>query len=334
MAGRAQDEGLRAGRKLRWAWRLLGVFWALSLTAGAGLLGALAWLGAPEATAQSPAMSAEAVRPPVASPIAQPGAALLEASADIASGQLPRIGPDGTPPMRAYAAHFDVTDQRPRVALLVAGIGTNLAESAAAVTGLPPAVSLAVSPYASRLAPVLAEARAAGHELLVSLPLEPQSYPLNDPGHHALLTGASLARNAQLLDWALTRFTGYVGATGALGELRGERFAAAGEQMERVFDTLAQRGLLYVDPRPNARRIAGPQNAAVAYRGVDLVVDDPGGQEAVDAALARLDDGSYGYCEETGEPISLKRLDARPIATLSIEAQERHERRERVYRDD
>jgi DnaK suppressor protein len=54
----------------------------------------------------------------------------------------------------------------------------------------------------------------------------------------------------------------------------------------------------------------------------------------IDAALGRIDDGTYGYCEETGEPISLKRLDARPIATLSIEAQERHERREKVYRDD
>src|SRR3712207_891454 len=54
----------------------------------------------------------------------------------------------------------------------------------------------------------------------------------------------------------------------------------------------------------------------------------------IDAALSRIEDGSYGYCEETGEPISLKRLDARPIATLSLEAQERHERRERVYRDD
>ncbi len=54
----------------------------------------------------------------------------------------------------------------------------------------------------------------------------------------------------------------------------------------------------------------------------------------IDAAIARLDDGTYGYCEETGEPISLKRLDARPIATLSVEAQERHERRERVYRDE
>ena len=54
----------------------------------------------------------------------------------------------------------------------------------------------------------------------------------------------------------------------------------------------------------------------------------------IDEALGRIDDGTYGYCEETGEPISLRRLEARPIATFSVEAQERHERRERIYRDD
>ena len=54
----------------------------------------------------------------------------------------------------------------------------------------------------------------------------------------------------------------------------------------------------------------------------------------IDAALARIDEGTYGFCEETGEPISIKRLEARPIATLSIEAQERHERREKVFRED
>jgi len=54
----------------------------------------------------------------------------------------------------------------------------------------------------------------------------------------------------------------------------------------------------------------------------------------INAALARIEDGSYGYCEETGEPIGLRRLEARPIATLSLEAQERHERRERVFRED
>jgi DnaK suppressor protein len=54
----------------------------------------------------------------------------------------------------------------------------------------------------------------------------------------------------------------------------------------------------------------------------------------IDAALERIEDGTYGYCEETGEPIGVKRLDARPIATLSVEAQERHEKREKIYRDE
>ena len=54
----------------------------------------------------------------------------------------------------------------------------------------------------------------------------------------------------------------------------------------------------------------------------------------IDAALQRIEDNTYGYCEETGDPISLKRLEARPIATLSVEAQERHEKREKVYRDE
>ena len=54
----------------------------------------------------------------------------------------------------------------------------------------------------------------------------------------------------------------------------------------------------------------------------------------IDSALRRMDEGTYGFCEETGEPITLRRLEARPVATLSLEAQERHERRERVYRDE
>lgn len=73
-----------------------------------------------------------------------------------------------------------------------------------------------------------------------------------------------------------------------------------------------------------------------ADRSLDLRARDRQGKllAKIDAALARIEDKTYGYCEETGEPISLQRLDARPIATLSLEAQERHERRERVYRDD
>ena len=102
-----------------------------------------------------------------------------------------------------------------------------------------------------------------------------------------------MAVNGQRLDWALTRFSGYVGATGALGAMRGERFAAASDQMEPVLDVLAQRGLLYVDARPNARRPAWQSagQSKSAYRGIDLVIDDRvgAGAEALDAALARLE---------------------------------------------
>lgn len=71
-------------------------------------------------------------------------------------------------------------------------------------------------------------------------------------------------------------------------------------------------------------------------RGVELRTRDRQRKliSKIDEALRRIDDGSYGYCEDTGEPISLARLDARPIATLSLEAQERHERKERIHRDD
>ena len=72
------------------------------------------------------------------------------------------------------------------------------------------------------------------------------------------------------------------------------------------------------------------------YRAIELRARDRQRKliSKIDAALSRIEDGTYGFCEETGEPISIKRLEARPIATLSVEAQERHERRERVYREE
>ncbi len=239
---------------------------------------------------------------------------LLEASAQYPGGRMPRIGADRRTPMQVYAAGFDKADPRPRVAILMAGLGMNEAESAIAIGGLPPAVSLAISPYAARLEKTVERARAAGHETLLSLPMEPQGFPLNDPGNRALLTGASQAANAQLLEWALTRFGGYVGVTGALGDMRGERFAAASDQMGAVLDTLADRGLLYVDPRPNAIRGRGAA-ARGAYRGIDIVIDDPAGAVALDQALARLEQvardrgGALGLAGRAS-PVTIDRIAA------------------------
>lgn len=213
---------------------------------------------------------------------------------------LPRIAADGRQPFQVYAAGSPRPDGTPRVALLLAGIGMNEAQSMAAITVLPAAISLALSPYAPRTDALLARARDTGHEVFLSLPMEPQGYPLNDPGDRALLTGASQQTNAQRLEWALTRFSGYVGGTGALGGeqggLRGERFGAALDQMLPLLETLGRRGLLYVDPRPNAAWTAtslpaptkGSQPLARS-RGIDLVVDEQAGDTAIDAALVRLE---------------------------------------------
>jgi polysaccharide deacetylase 2 family uncharacterized protein YibQ len=243
---------------------------------------------APAATPPPPAPATETSASAAPGSVAAPDPALEEASSAFPGGTLPRIGPDGRMPMKVYAAPFDPgpapTGQRLRVALLLGGIGLSEPDSEAAIRDTPGAVSFAVSPYAYHPERLLAAARAAGHELLLALPLEPDRYPIDDPGNHALLTGNSAALNHQRLEWALTRFTGYVGATGALNGMRGERFAAAPELMDPLLQELARRGLLYVDPRSGA---AHPPY--VVGRSVDVVVDEPAVRTGIEANLARLE---------------------------------------------
>ncbi|HEX3993970.1 MAG TPA: divergent polysaccharide deacetylase family protein, partial [Acetobacteraceae bacterium] len=173
---------------------------------------------------------------------------------------------------------------RPRIGLLLAGIGMNEAESDAAIRTLPGAVSLAVSPYAAadrpNLPKLLATARTTGHEYLIEIPLEPAGFPLNDPGPSTLLTGAPASANVRTLRWALSRIDGYVGVTGVIGTMRGERLAAMTDQMEAVLAELAGRGLLYVDPREGSGPI--PRTWG---RHVDLVVDDAADQGVADRAM-------------------------------------------------
>jgi polysaccharide deacetylase 2 family uncharacterized protein YibQ len=265
---------------------------------------------APPAPSPPPAPARETAVPVPPGTVAPPDPALLEASALFPGGVLPRIGADGRAPMRAYAAPFDAPAARPRIALLVGGIGLSEADSEAAIHELPGAIALAISPYAFRLERLLADARAAGHELWLALPLEPARYPIDDPGNEALLTGNPPVINQQRLEWALTRFAGYVGAIGALGGMRGERFAAAPELMDPVLQTLARRGLLYVDPRPG---MSHPPFAA--GRSVDVVVDEPAVRTAIEANLARLETLAHDRGAALGligvpRPVTLDRVAA------------------------
>ena len=187
--------------------------------------------------------------------------------------------------MRVYARPPEARGEaRPRVALVVGGIGLNAVISEQAIARLPPATSIAINPYAPRLAALLEQARTRGIEMLLALPMEPNGHPLNDAGDRALLTSLSPAANEDRLMWVMSRFHGYVGIVGALGPLRGERFAALSEPFLTMQNNLRQRGLLYIDPRPGAR---SPERAW--GRAVDLVVDEPATRSEIDLKLGALE---------------------------------------------
>ncbi len=231
---------------------------------------------APGSLAASPAEQAAAARI-----IPAPDPDLLERGRH---GMLPRIGPAGRSAIRTYGRPFDRQDPRPRVGLIVGGLGLNAALAEEAIRRLPGGVTLAFSPYAPQIQRLLELTRAKGMEVLVALPLEPTGYPLNNPGDRALLTSLTPAENQDRLDWVLSRFAGYVGAVGAHGPMRGERFALLGDRLGELQRTLAVRGLLYVDPRPGA-----PGPARAWGRTIDLVVDEPATRGEIERKLAQLE---------------------------------------------
>lgn len=237
---------------------------------------------APPGAPEPPPLAASAAPRTATRPIAPPDPALLEQGRH---GMLPRMGADGRTSIRAYGREFDRRDTRPRIGIVIADIGQIATQTDDAIRRLPPAVALALSPYAARPGQAADRARERGMETLISLPLEPANYPLNNAGEHALLTGRPMAENMDRLDWVLSRAQGYVGAIGAIGALRGERFAAMTEAMASVQDALRQRGLLYLDPRPGA-----PPPSHAWGRSVDVVLDEPAGTRGeIDRRLAELE---------------------------------------------
>ncbi len=273
-------------------WKGLALFWAAILAVTVGGAGALEVLGPPSArpAAPVPAPAAPIAKPRPAVPpaptapgtIHTPDTALMEPAPDYPDRFLPHKASDGRVSMTYYARTPDAADKRPAMAMLVVGMGQSEADSLAASAALPGAVTLGFSPYTASPDALLADARAHGHEYLVTLPMESQGFPLNDSGPHALLTGADPAVNARNLEWILSRMQGEVGLTGASDNLRGERFASAGTLFGGVLDQVAARGLLYVDPRPGAP--ARPGTAVVT-----MVVDDPPDRASIDAKLSQLE---------------------------------------------
>jgi hypothetical protein len=194
-------------------------------------------------------------------------------------GPLPIIGPDGRTPAQAYARP-STPDGKPRVALIIGGLGLNAKATREAIDSLPPEVTLSFVPYAEGLQGWIDMARAAGHEVLLETPMEPKDYPDNDPGPYTLLAQGAPQETAQRLDWLLARATGYFGVTNYLGS----KFVQSPNAMN-VFETeLRQRGLAFVDDG-SAAKVGGGLPRASA----DRIIDDQLEGAAIEAQLTALE---------------------------------------------
>ncbi len=233
------------------------------------------------------------------------------------NGPLPVIGPDGRRAWQVYARPFDGPQSRPRIAILLAGLGLSQAATKAAIQQLPGTVTLGFAPYARGLADWMNEARAAGHEVFLELPMEPFDYPESDPGPHTLLTSLQQGDNLERLDWLLSRTSGYVGVTNFMGD----KFTSAPESLGPILEALRDRGLMFLDARTSRDSIAGE----LATR-IDLpralnnrFLDNEASRIAIDGKLLELEDiaKTVGYAVGIGfpYPVTLERI-ARWSATL------------------
>ncbi len=158
-------------------------------------------------------------------------------------GQLARTSADGRQPFQRYAKPFDPHDKRRRIGIVVNGLGLSDAATETAIQGLPGTITLAFAPYSKRLIEWIRFARAAGHEVLINLPMERLNYQNYMPGPYALMTTLDSQKNIERLLWNLGRGTGYVGVV----DYYGSQFSASHAHMKPILREIKRRGLLYLD---------------------------------------------------------------------------------------
>jgi uncharacterized protein len=209
----------------------------------------------------------------------------------------------------AYARPFDSDETRPRIAVVVAGLGLGRAATAEAIK-LPAGITLAFASHARDLQQWIDLARAAGHEVLLDLPMEPVNYPSIDPGPQPLLTTLSSAENVARLKWHLGRATGYVGVTHNMGS----RFTASADDLRPILSALKVRGLMFLDARTSANSVAARMAAAIGLPTAanDRFIDAQASRHAIDQRLGEIERiaraTGYSVAVSHSFPVTLERL--------------------------
>lgn len=196
------------------------------------------------------------------------------------------VRPDAAlPAWRRHAVPAPAAEGRPMIAVVIDDAGLNRAASARAMA-LPGPLTIAFMTYAEDLEDQAARARAAGHEILLHVPMEPRAASA-DPGPNALLAGLAAAETLRRLRWGLDRLEGYVGVNNHMGS----RFTASAEDLRPVLLELRRRGLLFLDSRTAADSVAGRLARAMGLPSAerDLFLDDPEGEADLPERLAQLE---------------------------------------------
>lgn len=181
-----------------------------------------------------------------------------------------------------------VARQNPRIAVVVTGLGLSQAVSEMAITRLPAAITLSFSPYADDLDKWFARARSKGHEVLIDLPMEPSTFPQDDPGPRALLTSLDAAQNLERLRWILGRGQGALGVAAVMGS----RFTASEADLQPILRELKARGVLFLDNRASEQSVSGRLALDLALRHAinDRSLDDGmPDRESIRARLAQIE---------------------------------------------
>jgi polysaccharide deacetylase 2 family uncharacterized protein YibQ len=209
-------------------------------------------------------------------------------------GPIPRVGADGLRAAQAYARPFQGKSNSPQIAIVISGLGISNSVTTEAINKLPGAVTFAFAPYATDLDRISGRARSLGHEMLLQVPMEPFDYPDNDPGPQTLLTAATPEQNTERLQWAMSRFQGYVGIVNQMGA----RFTASEMSFSPILREIGKRGLIYVDDGSSSRSLAGQiaGGSSLPFVKANAVIDVVPSATEIDRALVKLE----GIARDTG----------------------------------
>jgi polysaccharide deacetylase 2 family uncharacterized protein YibQ len=226
------------------------------------------------------------------------------------AGLLPKKTSRGGAPWQEYARPFNKDVKRPRIAIILRGIGLSRAATLAAINQLPGGITLAFSPYTANIGDWMGMARSAGHETLIDLPMEPNDFPVSDPGPMAMLTELDAGDNIARLQRLLGLAPGFVGVF----QVMGSKFAASEESLTPVLSELAKRGLLYVDngvPK-GGLSLKVAKSLALPRTSIAITLDGVASAAAINSRLillektARSKKSAVGVAEPY--PVTIRRL--------------------------